>query len=372
MRIKAICSALMLAAASLPNSALARAPDTIEEAATRLLFEAPGVEGTRAVVVMQDGKVIAERYAPGYSAKNRFISWSMAKSVTSTMIGILVDQGKLQLDAPAPIAAWQRPGDSRALITLRQMLHMSSGIQHQESGEETSPVEKADTTQFLFGKKAGDFVRAALAKPLESKPGSVYEYSTANSTLLAYIAGNIISRDTDPLKRRTTIATWLKQNIFDPAGMPSAVPEFDAQGNFLGGSLVHATAQDWANFGQTYLNKGVGPAGRRVVSENWVKFVQEPSPTDVGYGGHFWLNKVRTSKNGKKFPALFPEYGPPDAYAAVGHLGQYVIIVPSQHLVVVRLGKTQDENLAPVRKALGLAVQQLSALNPKPKQPARQ
>lgn len=362
MRIVTFWAALLFASAVAAPAAMARAPDTVEEAAVRLLFEAPGVTGTRAVVVLKDGKRVAERYAPGYTPDNRFISWSMAKSVTSTMIGILVDQGKLQLDAPAPVPAWQKPGDPRAAITLRQMLHMSSGIRHQESGEENAPVEKADTTQLLFGKSAADFVGAALAKPLESKPGSIYEYSTANSTLLAWIAGNRITQETEPLKRRAAIALWLRQNIFLPAGMPSAVPEFDAQGNFLGGSLVHATARDWANFGQTYLNKGVGPTGKRVVSESWVNFVQQPAPTDAGYGGHFWLNKIRTSKNGTKFPALFPDMGPADAYAAVGHLGQYVIVIPSENMVLVRLGKTQDETLAPVRAALGQAVRQLATL----------
>jgi CubicO group peptidase (beta-lactamase class C family) len=361
MRSRCLVLLLCLAGSGLYHPVCARAPDTIEEAALKQIFDGTGVSGTRAVIALKDGRLIAERYAAGYSARTRFISWSMAKSVTSTMIGILVDQGKLHLDAPAPIADWQRPGDPRRAITLRQMLHMSSGIQHQESAEETSPIEKADTTQMLFGRGAGDFVGAALAKPLENSPGSVYEYSTATSTLLAYVAGNIITAERNPAKRRAAISLWLKRNIFDPASMPSAVPEFDSQGNFLGGSLVHATARDWANFGQTYLNKGVGPAGTRVVSGNWVNFVQESTKTDAGYGGHFWLNKIRTNKSGKTVPALFPEAGPADAYAAVGHLGQFVIIVPSQKLVLVRLGKTQGENMVPVRKALGIAVKQLSA-----------
>jgi CubicO group peptidase (beta-lactamase class C family) len=343
---------------------LARAPDTLEQAAISQLFKGPGVTGTRAVVMLQDGKLVGEQYAPGFSANNRFISWSMAKSVTSTMVGILADQGKLQLDAPAPVAAWQKPGDRRAAITLRQMLHMSSGIQHQEGAEPSSPVEKADTVQMLFGKQAGDFAMHALARPLESAPGSVYEYSTANSTLLSYIAGNAITRETHPQKRRAIIAAWLKTNLFDPAGMPSAVAEFDAAGNFLGGSLVHATARDWANFGQTYLNNGVGPEGKRVVSEAWVRFVQMPAATDAGYGGHFWLNRIRTSKDGPKFPALFPGNGPENIYGAVGHLGQYVVIVPDQKLVVVRIGKTPDEQLGPVRASLGQAVNILSKLSP--------
>lgn len=357
MRLLFPVIAVSMAAWAAP--ALARTPASSEQAAVQHLFTGPGVTGTRAVVILQDGKLIGERYAPGFNASNRFISWSMAKSVTATMVGVLVDQGKLRLDAPVPLAAWQQPGDKRAAITLRQMLHMSSGIQHQEGAEPTSPIEKADTTQMMFGQQAGDFVTHALARPLETTPGSVYEYSTVNSTLLCYIASNAITGETNPDKRRAIIAAWLKEYVFDPANMRSAVPEFDAAGNFLGGGLVHATARDWANFGQTYLNNGIGPSGRRVVSEAWVRFVQTPAPTDAGYGGHFWLNRVRTSKDGPKFPALFPGKGAQTIYGAVGHLGQYVVIVPDQKRVIVRLGKTPDDQLGPVRTSLGEALHML-------------
>jgi CubicO group peptidase (beta-lactamase class C family) len=363
MRTTNLFAPVLLAGFVLALPAVARAPDTRAQSAIRQLFDGPGVAGTRAAIILENGKLTAERYAPGYAASTRFVSWSMAKSVTSTMIGILVDQGKLSLDQPAPLAAWQKPGDPRAKITIADMLHMSSGVRHQESGEETSPVEKADTTQLLFGRTSGDFVGNASVRPLESPPGSVYEYSTATSTLLAHIAGNAVTRETDPMKRRAAIAAWLQKNIFLPAGMPSAVAEFDAQGNFLGGSLVHATAREWANFGQTYLNNGVGPGGQRVVSAAWVAYVQVSAKTEAGYGGHFWLNRPRTSPLWKQFPAMFAEIGPVDAYAAIGHLGQYVVIVPSQKLVVVRLGKTRDENLAPVRKALGIAVKHLSTVH---------
>ncbi len=341
----------------------ARAPDTIPQAAARLLFDAPGVSGTRAVVLMQKGRIVAEQYAPGFDASTRLISWSMAKSITSTMIGILIDQKKLSLDQFAPIPAWQKSGDPRGKITIAEMLHMSSGLQHQESGDAAVPIEQADTTQFLFGRAAADFVAAASAKPLESPPGTQFEYSTATSVLLGFIAGNVITAETDPQKRRLAIAAWLARNIFEPAGMPSAVAEFDGRGNFLGGSLVHATARDWANFGQTYLNNGIGPAGKRVVSQAWVKYVQKPSETDTTYGAHFWLNTQRTGKPSN----LFPEYGPPDAYAAIGHLGQYVVIVPSRQLVVVRLGKTPDDQLDAVQKSLGLAVRQLTVTTQKQK-----
>ena len=140
--------------------------------------------------------------------------------------------------------------------------------------------------------------------------------------------------------------------LIRPAGMTSLVCEFDAAGTMLGGSLCHATAHDWARFGQMYLHGGV-VKGRQVVPAEWVSFVRTPAKTDGGYGGHFWLNRARPAGSD---PALFPEAGPPDAYAAIGHLGQYVVVVPSKRLVVVRLGKTLDDRLAPVRQAIGRLV----------------
>jgi CubicO group peptidase (beta-lactamase class C family) len=145
---------------------------------------------------------------------------------------------------------------------------------------------------------------------------------------------------------------FINERLAGPAAMPSLLCEFDASGNLLGGSLCHATARDWANFGQLYLNFGM-VAGREVVSPAWVQFVRTPAPHNPGYGGQFWLNRPQLKGQN---PALFPELGPSDAFAAIGHLGQYVIIVPSKRLVVVRLGKTQDDVLGPVRPALGRLV----------------
>ncbi|MDO9490241.1 MAG: serine hydrolase, partial [Sphingomonadaceae bacterium] len=335
-------AALLGAAPSLPSA---------PQGAAAAFFTRPELGETRALIVLQDGVPVIERYATGYAAGNRFISWSMAKSLTATLVGQLVADGRLQLDAPAPVPAWQRtPGDPRAKITLRQLLHMSSGLDHTEGGER---LQDADTVRILFTDRAGDAAAASVAQPLEAPPGARYEYSTATSVILADIVQRTIAPEArTPPARRAAMRAYMLEHLIRPAGMSSLVCEFDAAGTMLGGSLCHATARDWARFGQMYLDGGrVG--GQQVVAPDWIDFVRTPAATDGGYGGHFWLNRARPAGSDA---ALFPEMGPDDAYAAIGHLGQYVVVVPSKQLVVVRLGKTQDEVLAPVRQAVGRLV----------------
>lgn len=314
-------------------------------------FTDPGLAETRAIVVLQNGKPVAERYAPGYGPTTRFISWSMAKSVTATLVGQLVDAGRLRLDAPAPVPAWHvRAGDPRAAITLADLLHMSSGLQHVETGPQ---VENSDTNRALFSDRTADIVAAATAMPLEARPGSKYTYSSVTSVILADIVQRTVAPAArTPAERRAAMRAHMLAALIRPAGLSSLVCEFDAAGTMIGGSFCHATAGDWARFGQLYLNDGV-TGGRAVVSPAWVRFVRTPAATDGGYGAHFWLNRPRPA--GRE-AALFPAAGPADAYAAIGHLGQYVIVVPSKHLVVVRLGKTQDDGLAATRAALGRLV----------------
>ena len=314
-------------------------------------FTDPALAETRALVVLKDGVPVVERYGRGYGRDNRLIGWSMSKSVTSTLVGQLVADGRVRLDAPAPVPAWHRaPGDPRARITLRQLLHMSSGLAHIEGGER---LQDADTVRILFTDRAADAAGASEVQPLEAAPGAKYEYSTATSVILADIVQRTVAPDArTPAERRQAMRAHMLDRLIRPAGMTSLVCEFDAAGTMLGGSLCHATARDWARFGQMYLDGGV-VNGRQVVPAAWVAFVRSPAATDGGYGGHFWLNRARPKGSD---PALFPNSGPADAFAAIGHLGQYVVVVPSKRLVVVRLGKTQDGDLAPVRQAIGRLV----------------
>lgn len=352
--MRGLRASMILAAALLLGAAPPQTPaptPSAARAAAAAFFARPELAETRALVVLKDGVPVIERYGAGYGPANRFISWSMAKSLTSTLIGQLVAERRLALDAPAPMPAWhRRPGDPRARITLRQLLHMSSGLAHRESGE---PLPGADTIRILYTDQARDAAGAAKARPLEARPGERFEYSTATSVILA----DIVQRTIAPAartsaERRRAMRRHMLERLIQPAAMPSLVCEFDAAGTMLGGSLCHASARDWARFGQMYLDGGVVD-GRQVVPAAWVDFVRSPAPTDGGYGGHFWLNRARPAG---RDPALFPDAGPSDAYAAIGHLGQYVVVVPSKRLVVVRLGKTQDEALGPVRHAIGRLV----------------
>ncbi len=350
----AVLIAVPAGVAAQPVAALA----TATLPAADVFFTDPSLAETRAVIVIQNGTRVYERYAAGYGPGNRFISWSMAKSLTSTIIGALVADGKLELDSPAPVPEWRKtPGDPRAAITLRQLVHMSSGLKHIEA----DPVETADTNRALFADKSGDLVAHAVSAPLASKPDTVFQYSTLTTHILDDIAVRTLAPDAKtPAERRAAMQQFIRARLSGPAGMPSLLCEYDPAGTLLGGSFCHASARDWANFGQMYLDNGV-VAGRQVVSPEWVKFVRTPAPTNPGYGGQFWLNRLHPAG---KDPALFPEMGPADAYAAIGHLGQYVIIVPSKRLVVVRLGKTQDDVLAPVRPALGRLVNSFPNLAP--------
>lgn len=345
-------SMILAIAAALLGAVLAPAPlPGVRQDAVDAFFARPELGETRALIVLQDGAPVVERYGPGYDAGNRFISWSMAKSLTSTLVGQLVAEGRLQLDAPAPVPAWHRtPGDPRAKITLRHLLNMSSGLNHLEGGDR---LQDADTVRILFTDRAADAAAASIAQPLEAAPGAKYEYSTATSVILADIVQRTIAPGArTPKARRAAMRQYMLQHLIRPAGMSSLVCEFDAAGTMLGGSLCHATARDWARFGQMYLDGGL-VNGQQVVLPDWIAFARTPAATDGGYGGHFWLNRPRPKGSDA---ALFPEMGPADAYAAIGHLGQYVVIVPSKRLVVVRLGKTQDEVLAPVREAVGRLV----------------
>ncbi len=314
---------------------------------------------TRAVLMLRDGKVAARRYAPGYSDRNRFVSWSMAKSVTAVLIGELVAEGKLQLDAPVPFAEWQKSGDPRAAITLRQMLHMSSGLEHTEVGE---IIFKSDTNQNLFVAGTNDMSARSLAKGLEAKPGRKYEYSSMTSLLLAELITRQITDSKDPRVRAQAYKAYAFEHVFNPAGIKSAVLDFDGAGTQIGGSIIYMTLDDWGRFG-TLLLEGKGEDGTQVIAPDWLSFMRTPSDTDSGYGGHVWLNRPRSGE-GAKNPALFPGNGPASLFSAIGHLGQYVIVSPDQKLVLVRLGKTNDPDLEPVRKALGAVVAKIPEERP--------
>jgi len=309
------------------------------------LFTAPDAGETRALLVWHDGRLIAERYGPGYDRNTRFISWSMAKSVTGVLIGMLVSDGRLRLDDPAPIPLWQRPGDPRGEITLRQLLQMRSGLRHVEAGD---PPYRSDEVRMLFLDGRDDMARYAEAQPLQYDAGQKWVYSTNTSVILADLAARVLAPGGNAEMRRRAVLDYLHTRLFDPVGMHSAVPEFDAAGTMVGGSAIHATARDWALFGEFLRHRGVA-GGVQLVPRQWIDFMTMPSPREAQYGAQIWLNRRATHGDA----SLFPDQGPADLFACEGHLGQYILVSPSRRLVVVRLGMTPEDQTGHVASRLG-------------------
>ncbi len=317
------------------------------------LFDDPAMAETRALLIMHRGAILAERYGEGYDEDTRFISWSMAKSFTGALIGFLVADGRLVLDDPAPVPAWQRPGDPRGDITLRQLLHMSSGLDHTEVGEEGGKtLYEADTQQMLFLSGSGDMAGYAEARPMEAEPGAKFEYSTATSLILADIITRTLTNSSDPKVRRDTAMRFIRGRLLEPLGMDSTYFEFDANGTFLGGSIIQSTARDYATFGEFLRNNGARK-GAQHLPVSWITFMRTSSANDPAYGGHIWLNKKRPDGRNQ---ILFPDMAPDTVFAALGHLGQQIVVSPEQKLTVVRLGKTQDDVNRPMSDQIGRIV----------------
>ena len=275
---------------------------------------------TRALLVIHRGQTLAERYAPGYSAQSRFIGWSMSKSVMSALVGILVSQGRLTLEAPAPVPEWANPADPRHAITLDQLLHMSSGLEFDEDYH--SPL--SDVVWLLYG--TGDGAAFAAGKPLAATPGTTFHYSSGTTEILSRI---VAQRAGEPYPR------FAARTLFEPLGMTGALIEPDATGTPMGACCVWAMARDWARFGLLYLQEGVWE-GRRILPVQWVDYSRTPAPAanEAQYGAHFWLKVPPPYRIEPGRPQLLPA----DAFHAVGHGGQFVTVIPSRELVVVRLG----------------------------------
>lgn len=301
---------------------------------------------TRAALLLRDGRVVAKRYAPGFSDANRFISWSMNKTVTAVLVGALVADGRLQLDDPAPLAEWHKTGDPRAAITLRHLLTMSSGLRHTEVGE---PIEASDTNQVLFVTGSAHMAADAIAQPLEAAPGAKWEYSSLTSLILAEIVTRTLTPSRDPRARATAYKAFAHARLFGPAGMTSPVFEFDGAGTQIGGSLVYMTLDDWGRFGSLLID---GKAGtKQVIAPDWLDFMRRPAGTTGEYGGQTWLN--RPARPGAQL--MFPG-APQSTVSAEGHLGQHVTVVPEARLVVVRLGNTREDAIGGNHRAIGAII----------------
>lgn len=264
-----------------------------------------------AFVVLHEGKVVAERYREGITARTRLLSWSMAKSFTNALAGVVAGDGMVDIYAPTGIPEWQ--GDERAAITLNDLMQMQSGLEWNEDYGNRSDVN-------LMLHREKDMGLFALKKPLEHKPGTFWYYSSGSTNIvMRYLRGKFAS-DKEFL-------TYYRERLFAPLGIRNAVFEPDMSGTPVGSSYLYITAREFASLGQLFLDDGVFQ-GRRILPEGWVDYSVTPaSDSKDGYGAFFWLNK-------DKFWPDIPE----DMFNCQGHDGQEVFIIPSKDLVVVVLG----------------------------------
>ena len=269
-----------------------------------------------ALVVVQGGRLVAERYGPDTTPDTRLISWSMAKSITHALVGIAVRDGRLDIDAPAPVPAWA--GDDRQAITTRQLLQMRDGL---DFVEDYVDAEVSHCIDMLFGSGKQDVAAYAAARPLAHAPGTTWNYSSGTSNIVARIVGEAVGEG--------GVLAFIQKELFDPLGMSSAVARVDGAGTFVGSSFVDATARDFARFGLLYLRDGIWE-GRRLLPAGWVDDARTFTAHDpdgmFDYGTHWWLWRDRHG-----------------SFGCHGYEGQFIVCVPDLDVVVVRLGKTPAE-----------------------------
>jgi CubicO group peptidase (beta-lactamase class C family) len=276
---------------------------------------------TQAVVIVHKGRIVAERYAQGLGPETPLLSHSIAKSVVNALIGILVQEGKLRVTDRAPIAAWK--GDERASITVDQLLKMRAGFGFDEGSG-------ASIATHIWHTEPNTAEAAAAAASL-TVPGQQWGYCSRCYILLSRIIGDVVGGGPQGVK------DFAERELFVPLGMRSVTLEFDAAGTMMGANAMYATPRDFARFGLLYLSDGrIGE--RRVLPTGWVEYSTQASP-GTGYGAGFWLNN--TSAEIGEWPIKWGIPGAPrDAFMARGYMGQYIVVVPSLDLVIVRMGQS--------------------------------
>ena len=300
-------------------------------------------QNTRAFVVAYRGKIVGERYAPGWTKDTPQISWSQGKSITATLIGILIQRGLLELDQPAPIKEWRGADDPRREIRIRDLLQMSSGLDFTNlsfKGPETL-IAKNEHMRVYFDSL--NVLEHAVNQPLKVPPGTRYSYLNSDPLSL----GRII-RDTVEAQGENYL-TFPQRALFDRIGVRSAVLETDAWGNFILSGYDYVSARDWVRFGLLYLNDGVWQE-QRILPEGWTDFVATPAPADEkkNYGGMFWLN----------LPPRMDRV-PKDTYWSAGFMGQVTMVIPSRELVVVRMGPSPGDTYSYLNEVIGRILEAL-------------
>ena len=304
--------------------AIVEPADPLLTAALNHAFEEPAsppFRRTKAIVVIHDGKVIAERYAKGVGVDTPLPGFSMTKSVVNALLGILTMQGRTTPSLPAPIPEWRGVTDPRREIEVEHLMRMTTGLALDETNSGFDPSNQ----MYLYDDMAAFAVKAPLIAP----PGSRWHYSSATTQLLARII-----RDIAGGPEQTLAFAW--RELFNPLGMRSVTLEFDASGTLQGSANMLASARDWARFGLLYLNDGEID-GHRILPDDWVGF-SASATLDTDYGAGFWTNRSEHPDARGRVRLGIPR----DAFFASGYLGQRVVILPTQHLVIARLGDSVD------------------------------
>lgn len=284
---------------------------------------------TYGIVILYDGKIIGEQYAEGLNKDSKLMGWSMGKSITSALVGVLVREGKLNLMDNAPIEEWKN--DDRASIKLEYLLNATTGLEWSESYfNPHSQFHK----MFMFRDDKGGY---ALNQKLKTVPGEVFQYSSGTTNILSKI-----------IRQKTGDSAYYKfpyEKFFYKIGMNSMVLEPDPSGTFVGSSYAFGTARDWSRLGLLYLNDGYW-LGERILPEGWVEFTTTPSRAAKKgeYGAQWWLNVGEKDNPANR---IYPQL-PVDTFWADGFEEQYVMVIPSKNLVVVRLGASHHGS--PVEK----------------------
>jgi CubicO group peptidase (beta-lactamase class C family) len=275
----------------------------------------------RAIVIMRDGKIIAERYAPGIAPETPLLAYSVSKSVINALIGILVGDGKLDVNARAPVAAWAPTADPRRVITLDELMRMTSGLSLAENDTGLDPVSR-----MLF--RENDMAAFAERAQLKAAPGSTFEYTSGNTLITSSIVRDAVGGHAEDVRR------FAATRLFDPVGMQHVAMDFDHAGTPVGSTRFYASARDWARFGQLYLDDGV-VNGNRILPQGWVAYSTKPT-LDSDYAGGFWVNAGDAEDAQARRRAGMPS----DSFYASGNFGQRIVVIPSQRLVIVRFGAT--------------------------------
>jgi CubicO group peptidase (beta-lactamase class C family) len=281
----------------------------------------PPLRRTKAVVVVRDGRVIAERYAPGIGIDTPLPSFSMTKSVINALLGVMTQQGLTSPSLPAPIPEWHGANDPRREIEVGHLMRMTSGLALDETDDPRNPSEQ------MF--QHDDMAAFAVKAPLIAAPGTRWAYSSATTQILA----RIIREGTGGPEQSLGFA-W--RELFNPLGMRNVTLEFDGSGTLQGANNMLASARDWARFGLLYLDDGkIGD--KRILHPEWVEFIRWTT-LDTDYAAGFWTNRSEHPNAKRRVSMGIPR----DAYYASGNLGQRCVIIPSQHMVVVRMGDAVD------------------------------